>query len=258
MPRTKRHPPHPDHRLRADRHRPGLRVRLLGHAGVQGAARGRLRGGAGQLEPGHHHDRSRSWPTAPTSSRSRASTWRRSSSASGRTRCFRPWAGRRALNLAVELAEAGVLEQVRRGADRREASTPSRRPRTACCSRTPCGRSGSTRRSRSSSTTVQDGLAFAERIGYPCILRPSFTLGGTGGGIAYNREDLVEILERGPRPFARARSADRRERAGVEGVRAGGDARPRRQRASSSARSRTSTRWACTRATRSRWRRRRR
>ena len=45
--------------------------------------------------------------------------------------------------------------------------------------------------------TVQDGQAFAERIGYPCILRPSFTLGGTGGGIAYNREDLVEILERG-------------------------------------------------------------
>ena len=31
----------------------------------------------------------------------------------------------------------------------------------------------------------------------PRILRPSFTLGGTGGGIAYNREDLVEILERG-------------------------------------------------------------
>src|SRR5207245_4500854 len=35
------------------------------------------------------------------------------------------------------------------------------------------------------------------RIGYPVILRPSFTLGGTGGGIAYNREDLYEILERG-------------------------------------------------------------
>src|SRR5439155_23214495 len=44
---------------------------------------------------------------------------------------------------------------------------------------------------------IEDGLDFAERIGYPVILRPSFTLGGTGGGIAYNHEELVEILERG-------------------------------------------------------------
>ncbi len=42
-----------------------------------------------------------------------------------------------------------------------------------------------------------EAMAFAERIGYPCILRPSFTMGGTGGGIAYNREDLTEIIERG-------------------------------------------------------------
>src|SRR6202167_968256 len=46
-------------------------------------------------------------------------------------------------------------------------------------------------------TAVQGGLDFAARIGYPNILRPSFTLGGTGGGIAYNQEDLEEILERG-------------------------------------------------------------
>jgi carbamoyl-phosphate synthase large subunit len=45
--------------------------------------------------------------------------------------------------------------------------------------------------------TEAEALEFAERIGYPCILRPSFTLGGTGGGIAYNREDLVEIIDRG-------------------------------------------------------------
>src|SRR6202167_6570145 len=42
-----------------------------------------------------------------------------------------------------------------------------------------------------------EALAFADRIGYPCILRPSFTMGGSGGGIAYNREDLTEIIERG-------------------------------------------------------------
>src|SRR6185312_1011840 len=44
---------------------------------------------------------------------------------------------------------------------------------------------------------VDDGIKFANRIGYPVILRPSFTLGGTGGGIAYNREDLDDILGRG-------------------------------------------------------------
>ncbi|MDQ6759352.1 MAG: carbamoyl-phosphate synthase large subunit, partial [Acidobacteriota bacterium] len=42
-----------------------------------------------------------------------------------------------------------------------------------------------------------DGIAFANRIGYPVIVRASFTMGGSGGGIAYNREDLYEILERG-------------------------------------------------------------
>src|SRR5437016_8706824 len=45
--------------------------------------------------------------------------------------------------------------------------------------------------------TIEKGLAFAERIGYPVILRPSFTMGGTGGGIAYNRKEAEEILERG-------------------------------------------------------------
>jgi carbamoyl-phosphate synthase large subunit len=44
---------------------------------------------------------------------------------------------------------------------------------------------------------VDDGLAVVEEIGYPAILRPSFTLGGTGGGIAYNVEDFEEMLLRG-------------------------------------------------------------
>ena len=44
---------------------------------------------------------------------------------------------------------------------------------------------------------VDDGLAFAAKNGYPCILRASFTMGGSGGGIAYNREDCTAILERG-------------------------------------------------------------
>ena len=45
--------------------------------------------------------------------------------------------------------------------------------------------------------TVDEALAQHHEIGFPTIIRPSFTLGGSGGGIAYNREELVEILERG-------------------------------------------------------------
>src|SRR5207244_10554325 len=46
-------------------------------------------------------------------------------------------------------------------------------------------------------TNLKDGLDFSGKIGFPVIIRPSFTLGGTGGGIAYNREELMEILARG-------------------------------------------------------------
>src|SRR5207245_909935 len=44
---------------------------------------------------------------------------------------------------------------------------------------------------------TKDGLEFAGKIGFPVIVRPSFTLGGTGGGLAYNREELSEVLARG-------------------------------------------------------------
>ncbi len=46
---------------------------------------------------------------------------------------------------------------------------------------------------------VEDGIAFTETIGYPVVLRPAYTLGGSGGGIAYNQEQLMEILENGLR-----------------------------------------------------------
>ena len=47
--------------------------------------------------------------------------------------------------------------------------------------------------------SVEDGVAFAEKIGYPVVLRPAYTLGGSGGGIAHGYEELVEILENGLR-----------------------------------------------------------
>ena len=46
---------------------------------------------------------------------------------------------------------------------------------------------------------VPEGVEFAEKIGYPVVLRPAYTLGGSGGGIAHDREELVEILENGLR-----------------------------------------------------------
>ena len=46
---------------------------------------------------------------------------------------------------------------------------------------------------------VQDGIAFTNKIGYPVVLRPAFTLGGSGGGIAHDEQELIEILSNGLR-----------------------------------------------------------
>ena len=48
-------------------------------------------------------------------------------------------------------------------------------------------------------TNVEDGLAYAKEIGYPVVLRPAYTLGGSGGGIAENEEEFVEIIQNGLR-----------------------------------------------------------
>jgi carbamoylphosphate synthase large subunit len=47
--------------------------------------------------------------------------------------------------------------------------------------------------------TVEEALALAERIGYPVLVRPSFTLGGSGGGVAYSADELREVADRGLR-----------------------------------------------------------
>src|SRR6185295_2692602 len=104
--------------------------------------------------------------------------------------------GQTGLNLSVELAEAGVLEKygveliganisaIKKAEDRLLFKDAMR----GIGLETPLSQL---------ITNLEDGLDFAGRTGYPVILRPSFTMGGTGGGIAYNREDLTEILERG-------------------------------------------------------------
>ena len=45
--------------------------------------------------------------------------------------------------------------------------------------------------------TMDEARAASDDLGYPCIIRPSFTMGGSGGGVAYNREEFEEICERG-------------------------------------------------------------
>jgi carbamoyl-phosphate synthase large subunit len=104
--------------------------------------------------------------------------------------------GQTALNLAVELADEGVLEKygvkligaqleaIKKAEDRLLFKDAMTRigldvPRSALVN------------------NLKDGLEFSEKIGFPLVLRPSFTLGGSGGGIAYNREEMVELLSRG-------------------------------------------------------------
>jgi carbamoyl-phosphate synthase large subunit len=104
--------------------------------------------------------------------------------------------GQTALNLAVELADSGILEKhgaqligaqldaIKKGEDRLLFKDAMTRigldvPKSALVN------------------NLKDGLDFSSKIGFPVILRPSFTLGGTGGGIAYNREELLELLARG-------------------------------------------------------------
>ncbi|MFB3825443.1 MAG: carbamoyl-phosphate synthase large subunit [Bryobacteraceae bacterium] len=104
--------------------------------------------------------------------------------------------GQTGLNLAVELAETGVLEEY--GVELIGAKIDAiKKAEDRLLFKDAMRKIGLDTPQSQLVGHVQDGLDFAARIGYPCILRPSFTLGGTGGGIAYNREDLVTILERG-------------------------------------------------------------
>ena len=104
--------------------------------------------------------------------------------------------GQTALNLAVELAEAGVLEKY--GVELIGAKIDAiKKAEDRLLFKDAMRKIGLDMTQSQLVNNVEDGLDFANRIGYPIILRPSFTMGGTGGGIAYNREDLEEILERG-------------------------------------------------------------
>jgi carbamoyl-phosphate synthase large subunit len=104
--------------------------------------------------------------------------------------------GQTALNLAVELAEKGILDKygveligaklhaIKKAEDRELFKEAMKKigldvPKSSHVS------------------SLKEGLEAIDEIGFPAILRPSFTLGGTGGGIAYNLEEYQELLERG-------------------------------------------------------------
>ncbi|MEG1285057.1 MAG: carbamoyl-phosphate synthase large subunit [Romboutsia sp.] len=104
--------------------------------------------------------------------------------------------GQTALNLAVELHDAGILEKynvtmigtsvesIKKGEDRdtfREVMREINQPVVIS----------------DIVTDLESGLKFAEKIGYPVVVRPAYTLGGTGGGIAETVEELTEILTLG-------------------------------------------------------------
>jgi carbamoyl-phosphate synthase large subunit len=104
--------------------------------------------------------------------------------------------GQTGLNLSVALSEAGVLD--RYGVELIGAKIDSiKKAEDRLLFKDAMRKIGLDLPDSMLVNNLDDGLEFANRIGYPVILRPSFTLGGTGGGIAYNREDLYEILERG-------------------------------------------------------------
>jgi len=104
--------------------------------------------------------------------------------------------GQTALNLAVDLADAGVLDRynVELIGAKLEAI---KKAEDRLLFKDAMIRIGLEVSKSALVNNLRDGLDFAGKIGFPVLIRPSFTLGGSGGGIAYNREELLEVLARG-------------------------------------------------------------
>ncbi len=135
MPTPHRHQIDPDHRRRPDRHRPGLRVRLFRHPGLQGAQGRGLPDRAGELQSGDDHDRP--GPRRRHLYRADHAGDRRQDhreGAPGRAAADHGRADRAQHRAVAE--QDGRAREVRRRDDRRHRARPSTRPRTASCSAT--------------------------------------------------------------------------------------------------------------------------
>src|ERR1700729_4396973 len=103
--------------------------------------------------------------------------------------------GQTALNLAVELSESGILEKYNVemiGASLRAIKVAEDR----LWFKDACRKVGLEVPASALVNNVADALRLADQLGYPVVIRPSFTLGGTGGSIAYNREEFAESIAR--------------------------------------------------------------
>jgi carbamoyl-phosphate synthase large subunit len=104
--------------------------------------------------------------------------------------------GQTALNLAVELADAGVLDKY--GVELIGAQLRAiKKAEDRLLFKDAMTRIGLDVPKSALVNNLKDALEFSSKVGFPAIVRPSFTLGGSGGGIAYNREELLEIVARG-------------------------------------------------------------
>ncbi len=104
--------------------------------------------------------------------------------------------GQTALNLAVELADKGVLDRL--GVELIGAKLEAiKKAEDRLLFKDAMNKIGLDMPRSMLVNNLRDGLEFATKLGFPVVIRPSFTLGGSGGGIAYNREELMEILSRG-------------------------------------------------------------
>src|SRR6187431_1780841 len=104
--------------------------------------------------------------------------------------------GQTALNCALELADAGTLDKY--GVELIGASREAiRMAEDRELFRVAMGEIGLECPKAEVARTLDEAIRIQTRVGYPTIIRPSFTLGGSGGGIAYNREELIEITTRG-------------------------------------------------------------
>jgi len=103
--------------------------------------------------------------------------------------------GQTGLNLAVELAEAGILEKYNVkliGASLKAIKIAEDR----LLFKNVCREIGLEVPASEVVTTIPDAVRLADELGYPVVIRPSFTLGGTGGSIAYNREEFGDLIAR--------------------------------------------------------------
>jgi carbamoyl-phosphate synthase large subunit len=104
--------------------------------------------------------------------------------------------GQTALNLTVELAESGIIDKY--GVELIGAKLPAiKKAEDRELFKEAMRKIGLDVPKSAAITNMKDGIDIIDHIGFPAILRPAFTLGGTGGGIAYNIEEYRELLEKG-------------------------------------------------------------